>query len=70
VVHHRSYAKEVMDGLCDERLISLCHNCHGRIEFETGKKGRRVKNNLKAANRKLDEMLRKCGTPLERSRTR
>ena len=34
VVHHRSYAPEVMQGLADEYLVSLCHGCHTVVEFD------------------------------------
>lgn len=34
VVHHRSYAPEVMEGNADEWLVSLCHGCHTVVEFE------------------------------------
>jgi hypothetical protein len=31
VVHHRSYAPEVMQGLADEYLVSLCDGCHAVV---------------------------------------
>lgn len=34
VVHHRSYACEVMEGNADEWLVSLCHGCHTVVEFD------------------------------------
>ena len=34
VVHHRSYAYEVMAGLDDSRLVSLCNPCHRHIHFD------------------------------------
>jgi hypothetical protein len=34
VVHHRSYGPEVMEGLADEYLISLCDGCHTVVEFD------------------------------------
>jgi hypothetical protein len=33
-VHHRSYAPEVMAGLADEKLISICEGCHHIVEFD------------------------------------
>lgn len=33
-VHHRSYAPEVMEGLADEWLVSLCGGCHTVVEFD------------------------------------
>jgi len=38
VLHHRSYRYEVMAGLDDERLISLCKPCHNYIHFHESKK--------------------------------
>lgn len=38
-VHHRSYSKEVMAGLHDEQLVTLCWNCHTFIEYyQNGRK--------------------------------
>jgi hypothetical protein len=34
LVHHRSYAPEVMRGENDEMLASLCEGCHNYIEFD------------------------------------
>lgn len=34
VVHHRSYAPDVIVGAADEWLISLCHGCHENVEFD------------------------------------
>jgi hypothetical protein len=34
VVHHRSYAPRVLDGLADEWLASLCEGCHHIVEFD------------------------------------
>ena len=33
-VHHRSYAPEVMEGLADGWLVSLCGGCHTVVEFD------------------------------------
>jgi hypothetical protein len=33
-VHHRSYAREVLDGLADECLVSLCEGCHDIIHLD------------------------------------
>jgi len=38
-VHHRSYAIEVMYGLADQYLVTLCEGCHHQVEFdEQGRK--------------------------------
>lgn len=34
VVHHRSYAPEVMAGDADERLVSLCEGCHETVHTD------------------------------------
>lgn len=52
VVHHKSYEHVVLAGLRDEELVSLCHDCHHRIEF-TEVDGKEKKNDLKIANKKL-----------------
>ena len=33
-VHHISYDQQVMDGCLLHKLISLCHACHQRVEFD------------------------------------
>jgi hypothetical protein len=33
-VHHRAYTSSVMKGQDDDLLISLCANCHRRVEFD------------------------------------
>ncbi len=52
-VHHCCYDKDVMDGLADDQLKSLCRKCHEEIEFRTDGSGKRVKNSLFDANVKL-----------------
>lgn len=38
-VHHRSYAREVLEGNADHLLVSLCRGCHEVVEFdESGRK--------------------------------
>lgn len=38
-VHHRSYAREVLEGKADHLLASLCRGCHEVVEFdENGRK--------------------------------
>lgn len=32
-VHHRSYSREVLEGLADDQLVSLCDPCHEYIHF-------------------------------------
>lgn len=60
VVHHKSYAADVLAGLNDSQLISLCSKCHEEIEFSVVD-GKTVKNSLAEANRKLGtEKQRKC----------
>ena len=49
VVHHRSYADDVMLGNRDEMLVSLCRGCHDFIEFDGGRK-----TSLNEANQRLD----------------
>lgn len=56
VVHHKSYSKEVMDGINDSELISLCTGCHERIEFNIVD-GNKKKNSLTEANEKLRQFL-------------
>jgi hypothetical protein len=34
VVHHRSYAREVLAGRADHLLASLCNVCHAHIHFD------------------------------------
>ena len=60
-VHHRSYAKEVLDGNADEYLVSLCRECHEAIEFTRRSGVKRVKNGLRTANDKLDAAIAKRG---------
>ena len=50
-VHHMSYAREVLDGNCDEMLVSLCGECHRFIHVD--RKGRH--RLLVEANRVLRE---------------
>jgi hypothetical protein len=55
-VHHFSYYRDVILGMCDQKLVSVCHECHFDIEFTDGKK-----NNLKQAQQKLVSRLRSLG---------
>ncbi len=58
VVHHKSYARCVLDGFDDDALVSLCHACHGFIEFTPDSlRKSHHKNNLRDANRKLNMLL-------------
>jgi len=41
VVHHRSYGYEVMAGLDDSKLISLCKACHHQLHFDDVRKTRK-----------------------------
>jgi 5-methylcytosine-specific restriction endonuclease McrA len=62
VVHHKSYAQEVLDGLNDAELVSLCKACHTTIEFEMVN-GRKKKNGLAEANTKLASLTKRSEGP-------
>lgn len=49
VVHHKSYAYDVMLGYRDEALVSLCGPCHRFIEFDNGRKTTLDKANARLA---------------------
>lgn len=51
-VHHMSYAPDVLLGLADHLLVSLCDACHRRIEFD----GAGNKSDLDGANRTLEAL--------------
>lgn len=53
IVHHKSYDRQVLDGLRDSDLIALCKPCHKEIEFTVTSTGKMVKNSLRVANQKL-----------------
>ncbi|MDE2010335.1 MAG: hypothetical protein KGJ09_09720 [Candidatus Omnitrophica bacterium] len=48
VVHHKSYHPDVLGGLNDSMLVSLCFSCHYFIEFDGDRKV-----SLEEANRRL-----------------
>ena len=56
IVHHMSYHKEVMDGINDGWLVSLCRKCHDHIEFKEVD-GERVKVSLAEANHRLEDRI-------------
>jgi hypothetical protein len=33
LVHHRSYSRDVLEGLDDSQLVSICEGCHHVVEF-------------------------------------
>lgn len=53
VVHHISYAKDVMDGKNLDQLISLCKSCHHRVHFDDDKKV-----SVNEAEKRLDAMIK------------
>ena len=58
IVHHKSYAKDVMDGRNDAELVSLCHACHEDIELDfVDGCPMPIKADLARANEKLTEKI-------------
>lgn len=37
-VHHARYTRKNLDGRSDDLLVSLCHSCHHRVEFNDDEK--------------------------------
>ena len=59
VVHHRSYAREVLEGTADEMLASLCNPCHNYLHFDDS--GR--KRDLKEVDELLSSKCPPCHFP-------
>lgn len=56
-LHHLSYRVLCLKGKCPYHLVSLCSQCHHRIEFcHDGKK-----RSFEAANKQVKKLLRKTG---------
>lgn len=60
-VHHHEYLPEIMEGIRDDLLVSLCKGCHHRIEFDGKtkridlKEKRKVFDSLQDIHRQLRE---------------
>lgn len=52
LVHHKSYDQQVLAGYRDDLLVSLCGDCHGKIEFDEA--GKKV--DVHEANRRLERL--------------
>ncbi len=61
VVHHRSYAREVMEGKDDALLTTVCDHCHHRVHFtECG--ARRTAAESEDYLRSLQPQVRPCSS--------